>query len=301
MDCVGDLLMIWDFCSSFRKLLHLWPFSLEDFENALCHKDSNLIIIVESHSTILRLLMKDSGDYSLAIQKKKRKSKITLITWTEYLCDFIEMIDVAELSNSITTIKRGHYGLLDIHAKLGILRELVAHTLATNFVREKLDEYIEQRQVLAATRRGEAMEEARKKREDKEHLKAESDGKEIVEGRRAESVGSSSNTIVNGNHSSQSGDVADKWSKNALLSRAKHALENRKQVDTILKRYAKKQKIDDKAAVKITKDSSRNGAPKLTRDDGSEAMQRSKEQRVSCVCAHVCVWVWGMRAGVLGF
>lgn len=76
MDCVGDLLMVWDFVSSFGRLLHLFPFSLQDFENAICHKDSNLIIIVETHSALLRLLVKDDGQYFTAIQEKKRKPKV---------------------------------------------------------------------------------------------------------------------------------------------------------------------------------------------------------------------------------
>lgn len=76
MDCIGDVLMVWDFCSCFSRLLHLWPFSLDDFENALCHKDSNVILIVESHSALLRLLMKDDREYLLATQKKKRKPKV---------------------------------------------------------------------------------------------------------------------------------------------------------------------------------------------------------------------------------
>lgn len=73
MDCVGDLLMVWDFCSSFSKLLHLWPFSLEDFENAVCHKDGSVVLIVESHAALLQLLLKDNGDYFLAVQKKRKK------------------------------------------------------------------------------------------------------------------------------------------------------------------------------------------------------------------------------------
>ncbi|KAL7231073.1 hypothetical protein ACSBR2_009363 [Camellia fascicularis] len=264
MNCVGDLLMVWDFCSSFSSLLHLWPFSLEDFENALCHKDSNLVLIVETHSAVLRMLIKDNRNYTTTIQKKKRKPKITLVTWTEYLCDFLEMVDVAELSTYVSTVKRGHYGLLDVNAKLGILRELVAQALTTDFVREKLDEYIEQQQVLAAKRREEALEEGRKKREDKERLKAESDSKEITKGHNVESAGSSLNALVNGNHSRENGDIADKW----------------KQVDTTEKRYGKQQKMEAKAAVENTKDSARKGAQKMTTDDRMGAKpKRSKEQR----------------------
>lgn len=72
--------MVWDFCSSFSRSLHLFPFSLEDFENAICHKDSNLIVlIVETHSALLRLLIKDGGEYALALQKRKRKMKVGIL------------------------------------------------------------------------------------------------------------------------------------------------------------------------------------------------------------------------------
>lgn len=76
MDCVGDLLMVWDFCCSYSKLLNLSMFSLDDFENAICYKESNVVLIVESHSALLCLLMKDDGDYFIALQKKKRKPKV---------------------------------------------------------------------------------------------------------------------------------------------------------------------------------------------------------------------------------
>ncbi|KAI8032589.1 Bromodomain adjacent to zinc finger domain protein 1A [Camellia lanceoleosa] len=237
MNCVGDLLMVWDFCSSFSSLLHLWPFSLADFENALCHKDSNLVLIVETHSAVLRMLIKDNRNYTTTIEKKKRKPKITLVTWTEYLCDFLEMVDVAELSTYVSTIRRGDYGLLDVNAKLGIVRD-----------QEK----------------GGSIGGRKKKREDKERLKAESDSKEITKGHNVESAGSSLNALVNGNHSRENGDIADKW----------------KQVDTTEKRYGKQQKMEAKAAVENTKDSARKGAQKMTTDDRMGAKQkRSKEQR----------------------
>ena len=83
------------------------------------------------------------------------------------------MIGNAKLCANTATIKRGHYGLLATHVKLGILCELVNHSLESNIFREKLDEIIQQRQALGATRRGEALEEGRKKREEKERLKSE--------------------------------------------------------------------------------------------------------------------------------
>ncbi|KAK9073932.1 hypothetical protein SSX86_006526 [Deinandra increscens subsp. villosa] len=172
MECVGDLLMIWDFCCSYSKLLNLSPFSLDDFENAICYKDSNIVLIVECYSALLRLLMKDDGDYFIALQKKKRKPKISLVTWTDYMCDFLELVENKELSTHISTIRRGHYGILDIRAKLAIFVELVGEALACNIMREKLDEYIEERKALAAERRGEALEQGRKRRERKEMVKA---------------------------------------------------------------------------------------------------------------------------------
>lgn len=75
IDCVGDLLMVWDFCSSYGKLLHLWPFSLENFENAICHKGSNLSLIVETHSALLGLLKRDNNEYFSPLHKRSRKVK----------------------------------------------------------------------------------------------------------------------------------------------------------------------------------------------------------------------------------
>lgn len=76
MECVGDLLMVWDFCSSYGRLLHLSPYSLEDFESAVCHKDSTVRILVETHSALLRLLMKDNGEFLLAVLKRNRNLKV---------------------------------------------------------------------------------------------------------------------------------------------------------------------------------------------------------------------------------
>ncbi|EOX94061.1 DDT domain-containing protein, putative isoform 5 [Theobroma cacao] len=223
IDCTGDLLMVWDFCSSFSRLLHLWPFSLEDFENAICHKDSNLVLIAETHSALLRLLIKDDGEYSFALQKRKRKPKISLITWTDYVCDFLEMINITELSSSMTTIKRGHYGLLDANAKLWVLRELVSHALETDLIRGKLDEHIEQRQMLGAIRRGEALEYARKRREEKEQLKGESVADGLVKENSLESTGSNPHIAENGNPIIETGDMVEE----VISSQQSNAFYNR--------------------------------------------------------------------------
>lgn len=72
--CVGDLLRVWDFCNSFGRLLHLSPYSLEDFENSVCHKESTVALLVESHSSLLRVLMDDGGDYASAVEKRRQRS-----------------------------------------------------------------------------------------------------------------------------------------------------------------------------------------------------------------------------------
>lgn len=78
MENVGDLLMVWDFCSSFAKLLRLSPFSLEDFENAIVYEgDSDLIL--ELHSAFLKLLINDQGEYYALTQQKERKEKVMKI------------------------------------------------------------------------------------------------------------------------------------------------------------------------------------------------------------------------------
>ncbi|GAB2218840.1 hypothetical protein Droror1_Dr00002072 [Drosera rotundifolia] len=175
VECVGDLLMVWDFCTSFSKLLELSPFSLEYLEKAICHKESNTNLIVETHASLLRLLIKDEGDYYAVFKDHKRRPKITLVTWTDNLCDFLEMIEIPAFTTSIATIKRGHYGLLDAQMKLRILHELVNNVLATNLVKATLDEGIERWQALASSKREEALEDGRKRREAKERLKTESE------------------------------------------------------------------------------------------------------------------------------
>ncbi|XP_024987112.1 DDT domain-containing protein DDB_G0282237 isoform X2 [Cynara cardunculus var. scolymus] len=272
MECVGDVLMVWDFCCSYSKLLNLSPFSLDDFENALCHKDSNVVLIVESQSALLRLLIKDNGDYFIALQKKKRKPKITLVTWTDYMCDFLELIGNAELSIHISTIRRGHYGLLDIHAKVSIFLELVTQALATDIMREKLDEYIEERQALAAKRRGEALEEGRKRRERKELAKAGLNGKEQNDPAR--------NGSVHHGQNSPNGDVAKKQG-NTSSARQRYRSENsgKKQGKTSEK-DVKTPKIDAEPTIASIKASTGKGSKKLMDVEKKETEDKTNiEQR----------------------
>ncbi|TVU29702.1 hypothetical protein EJB05_21281, partial [Eragrostis curvula] len=149
---VGDLLMVWDFCMSFGRLLKLSPFSLTDLENAICHKESN-VLLVEMHAAIFHLLIKDEGDYFNILKNKKRKLKVSLVKWAEYLCDFLEMSKSEEFAGNISTVRRGYYGLIDSDIKLKILRELVDEAVTTSAIREILSERVDQKQAFAATRR----------------------------------------------------------------------------------------------------------------------------------------------------
>ncbi|XP_031504524.1 uncharacterized protein LOC116267098 isoform X1 [Nymphaea colorata] len=265
MNCVGNLLMVWDFCSSFSRMLRLWPFSLEDFENAVAHKGSNVNLIIEAHAAILRLLLKDEGDYYNATRGKRRKPQITFMNWTEYLCDFLEMEDVPELSGHISTIKRGHYGLLDTHAKLDIFQVLVSYALTTDLVREQLEEYIEQRQILSATNREAAVEEARKRRKQQQVLKeAASDAKGRTKG---EGLDNDVEGNVGGSEiGTQAEDVS---SKRKLTSNGHRVLPNGVAKHTS-RRNEMKQTMDGKVnAVKQKKSTEING--------GSEEKQLIKK------------------------
>ncbi|CAK9316404.1 unnamed protein product [Citrullus colocynthis] len=271
MNCVGDLLMVWDVCSSFSRLLHLWPFSLDDFERAIYHKESNAPLLVEAHSAFFRLLLKDNGDYSSLVQGKKRKMKITLINWTEYLCDFLEMIGNPELCANTATIKRGHYGLLATHVKLGILCELVNHSLESNIFRGKLDEIIEQRQALGATRRGEALEEGRKKREEKERLKCEPISNGHVNGHLTDREKSE---IAKTDHDRRSKDSSK--NRNGVVISSQNGLSPVKSEDdhpiAYLKKMAKKRNSDVTATPA--------NSPKESKDDRMEFNDKNtKEQR----------------------
>ncbi|KAH8479843.1 hypothetical protein H0E87_030156 [Populus deltoides] len=280
MDCVGDLLMVWDFCSSFCKLLHLSPFSLEEFENAICHKGSNVNLIVETHSSLLRLLKHDKDEYFSAVQKRIRSLKITLTNWTEYLCDFVEIINVGDFSTHITTIKRGHYGLLDAQVKLGILRELVNEVLETDIAREKLAEYVEERQVLLATKRGEALEEGRKKRE-KEQLKAKSVANGVMNGHGADIIGKNQPVLANGNHIGQNGQIAKK--KGEIFSArpnnpSKRSESSRSDIES--KKTGKKKNMNVEGQAENVIDLTKREALILLRDEKNTAAKRSgKEQR----------------------
>ncbi|EGG13273.1 DDT domain-containing protein [Cavenderia fasciculata] len=51
----GDLLMVWFFLNRFEYVIHLSPFSLEDFESALSHP-SDTTLLSETHMRLLRMI-----------------------------------------------------------------------------------------------------------------------------------------------------------------------------------------------------------------------------------------------------
>lgn len=75
------------------------------------------------------------------------------------------MVGTAEFSSHLSTIRRGYYGLLDVSAKLGILRELVAQVIETGLFREKLGVCIKEWQTPVASNREKAKAEGCKKKE----------------------------------------------------------------------------------------------------------------------------------------
>lgn len=132
------------------------------------------------------------------------------------------MINIPALRQHEGTIKRGHYGLLDANVKLGILSELVNQVLETGTFRETMDELMEQRQALGASRREEALEEGRRRREEKERLKAELESNGIMNGHHPNSangdVGKKSNGEI------QNGDVGKKSNGKIESSRQNNPL-----------------------------------------------------------------------------
>ncbi|KAK7399322.1 hypothetical protein VNO78_10504 [Psophocarpus tetragonolobus] len=275
MSCVGNLLMVWDFLTSFGRLLYLSPYSLADFENAICHKDSNVVLLVESHAALLRLLIKDDDEYSLAVKNRKLKSKITMINWTEYLCYFLEMINIPELQHREATIKRGHYGLLDVSTKLEILGNLVNRALETAIFRGKLDEIIEERHALGATRREEALEDGKRRREEKERLKAESESNGYVDGHHLKGA----NILTNNNHSIQNGYTGEK--KIIEISEQNDPLASSGMGHLIPASRKTRKMLDSelKELMETGKELSRKELPKQLKADKDPPEKNSKDQR----------------------
>ncbi|KAI3823950.1 hypothetical protein L1987_05396 [Smallanthus sonchifolius] len=57
---IGNLLMVWRFCMTFADILGLWPFTLDEFVQALHDYDSRLL--GEVHIALLKLIVRDIED-----------------------------------------------------------------------------------------------------------------------------------------------------------------------------------------------------------------------------------------------
>ncbi|KAL0332587.1 UNVERIFIED_CONTAM: hypothetical protein Scaly_2160200 [Sesamum calycinum] len=171
-----------------------------------------------------------------------------------------------------STIKRGHYGLLEICVKLAIFRELVAQALETDTIKDKLDEYIEERQALAATRRDEALDEGRKRREEKERRKSEATGKEVKEERQVKS-GEGIHSIAN--------EVTPDKSDGKVLSQQNHSSRNSEnEGDGTSKKNAKKQKVERNPSPEDVNHPSKREIHKLMKNEIKESIEmKSAEER----------------------
>ncbi|XP_031481423.1 uncharacterized protein LOC116251343 isoform X2 [Nymphaea colorata] len=181
MECVGNLIMVWDFCSTFYKLLHLSPFSLEDFENAIVYSTGDLDLIFEVHLAILNVILTDNGKRSGLINEQKMP-KITSANWVDHLCHFFEKENQIKILKHLLKLKDASYYKLDVRIKLIVLGELVSYALITDMVRGQLHEYIEQTQALVATKREEDLEELQKRREEKKLKQIKPEGKDNLRG-----------------------------------------------------------------------------------------------------------------------
>lgn len=145
-----------------------------------------------------------------------------MISWKDYLCEFLEMIKIPKLRQYEATIKRGRYSYVDVNAKLEIFRELVNRALDTTIVREKLHEFIEQRRALGAAKREEAIEASAKRRKVKEQLKADS-GSNCSE--NGHDLDQDANVSADNNHRIQNGSIRKNRNSKIESSRQKDALD----------------------------------------------------------------------------
>lgn len=165
MDCIGQMLMVWNFCIVFGKAIHLSPFSLEELEKALECNDGDPLLLRETHLALLKLAISDPEVHQSFVQKRRRKVSISIQTWKDDLSDFLELEGVERLASRSSTIRKGYYRQLEPSVKLDILCELVEQSLVSSVVRDQLDLYIEEKQAIASQKRKEEIEEIKKGKE----------------------------------------------------------------------------------------------------------------------------------------
>eukprot|EP00250_Pteridium_aquilinum_P009838 c18970_g1_i4 orf=1239-2444(+) len=165
MDCIGPMLMVWNFCLLFCKAIHLFPFSLEEFEKALLCETEDSVLLKEAHNALLHSALSDSSIYVSFSRKRKRKVIVSVQTWKDDLSDFLELEGSEKLANYSTIIRSGGYSQLDPSIKLEILSELVGHILDSRVLRNHLDVIVEEKQAIATQKRKERVIEVLKLKE----------------------------------------------------------------------------------------------------------------------------------------
>jgi hypothetical protein len=76
MACVGDLLMVWDFCSLFSKALLLSPFTLEELEKSLDYKEGEAPLLLEINFALLCIALTDPILQDEFFHRRKRHSEV---------------------------------------------------------------------------------------------------------------------------------------------------------------------------------------------------------------------------------
>lgn len=165
MGCTGPLLMIWNFCSLFGKVIRLSPFSLEAFEKALECNDTDPILLREVHHALIKLILSDTAINESFQEKRKRKVKVTIQSWKDDLSDLLELDGFEKLAIHSSTIGKGNYKLLEPFVKLEILSQLADCALGSTAIREQLDVYIEEKQAIASQKRKEDLEKSKQAQE----------------------------------------------------------------------------------------------------------------------------------------
>ncbi|CAK9217867.1 unnamed protein product [Sphagnum troendelagicum] len=173
MACVGDLLMVWDFCSLFSKALLLSPFTLEELEKSLDYKEGEAPLLLEINFALLCIALTDPILQDEFFHRRKRHSEISVANWKDDLCDFLELPSQHKFTGvtHVPTIQQGLYRQLDACVKLKILMELVGCCVSSSAIRTQIDNNIEEHQLAMANKREAEVEELKRKNEERENLK----------------------------------------------------------------------------------------------------------------------------------
>jgi hypothetical protein len=173
MACVGDLLMVWDFCSLFSEALLLSPFTLEELEKSLDYKEGEAPLLLEINFALLCIALTDPILRDEFCHRRKRRSEISMANWKDDLCDFLELPSQHKFTGvaHVPTIQQGLYRQLDACVKLKILMELVGCCVSSSAIRTQIDNNIEEHQLAMANKHEAEVEELKRKNEERENLK----------------------------------------------------------------------------------------------------------------------------------